>query len=144
MVFHPSTLNLTLNRYLNLNNSSAITRSSNLNKIKGIRTRAVQFKYSFFPFCINEWNKLDNLIKKSVNIKCFKSMLIKFFSLHERSLFSLHDPTGVKLLTRLRLKFSHLNERKFRHSFEDIVVPICDCGTKSETTLILASPLFCS
>ena len=72
-------------RYLNLNNSSTyITRSSNLNKIKGIRTRTEQFKYSFFPFCINEWNKLDNLIKKSVNFKCFKSMLMKFLSLQER------------------------------------------------------------
>ena len=26
-------------------------------------------------------------------------MLMKFFSLHERSLFSIHDPTGVKVLT---------------------------------------------
>ena len=38
-------------RYLNLNNSSTyITRSSNLNKIKGIRTRTKQVKYSFSPF----------------------------------------------------------------------------------------------
>ena len=88
-----------LSRYLNLNiSSSYITRSSNLNKIKGIRSRTEQFKYSFFPLSIKEWNKLDNMIKKSVNIKCFKSMLIKFFSLQERSLFSIHDLTAVKLL----------------------------------------------
>ena len=36
---------------------------STLSKIKGIRFRTEQFKYSFFPFCINEWNKLDNMIK---------------------------------------------------------------------------------
>ena len=67
-------------RYLNFNNSSTyITRSSDLNKIIGIRSRTKQFKYSFFTFCINELNKLDNMIKKSVNIKCFKSMLMKFF-----------------------------------------------------------------
>ena len=64
-----------LSRYLNLNNNSSyITRSSNLNRIRGIRSRTEQFKYSFFPFCINEWNKLGNMIKKSVNIKCFKFM----------------------------------------------------------------------
>ena len=64
---------------------------------------------------------------------------MKLFSLQERSLFSIHDPTGVKLLTRLRLKFSHLNEHKFRHNFKDTVV----CGTATETTtLFLALPLF--
>ena len=122
-------------RYLNFNNNSTyITRSSNFNKIVGIRTRTEEFKYSFFPFCINEWNKLDGMIKKSVNIKCFKSMSMKFFSLQERSLFSIHDPTGVKLLTGLRLKFTQLNEHEFRHNFEDTVVAMCDCGTETETT----------
>ena len=59
---------------------------------------------------------------------------MKFFSLQERSLFSPHDPTGVKLLTRIRLKFSHLNEDKFRHNFKNTVVAMCDCGTETETT----------
>ena len=59
---------------------------------------------------------------------------MKFFSLQEKSLFSVHDPTGAKLLTRLLLKFSHLNEHKFRHTFKDIVVAMCDCGKESETT----------
>ena len=30
----------------------------------------------------------------------------------ENSIFSIYDPLGVKLLTRLRLQFSHLNERE--------------------------------
>ena len=59
---------------------------------------------------------------------------MKFFSLQERSLFSIHDPTRVKLSTRLRLKFSHLNEHKFRHNFKDTVVPMCNCRTETETT----------
>ena len=37
----------------------------------------------------------------------------------ENSLFSIHNPVGVKLLTRLRLQLSHLNEDTFRHGFED-------------------------
>ena len=32
-------------------------------------------------------------------------------------------------LTRLRVGFSHLRERKFRHGFLDIVDPICFCRT---------------
>ena len=69
---------------------------------------------------------------------------MKFFSLQERSLFSIHDPTSVKLLTRLRLKFSHLNEHKFRHNFKDTVVAMCDSGTETETTeyFFLTCPFF--
>ena len=49
-------------------------------------------------------------------------------------MFSVHDPLGAKLLTRLRLKFSHLNEHKFRHGFNDTINSICACGTEVETT----------
>ena len=75
-----------------------------------------------------------NFIKKSVNIKCYKSLLMKFFSLQESSLLSIHDPTGVKLLTRLGLKYGQLNEHKFCHNFKDTVVPMCDWGTETEIT----------
>ena len=61
-------------------------------------------------------------------------MLMKFFSLLERPWFSIHDPAGVKLLTRLRLKFCHLNEHKFRHNFKDTAVAVCDCVTETEAT----------
>ena len=52
----------------------------------------------------------------------------------ENSLFCIYDPLGVKLLTRLRLRFSHLNEHKFRHGFSDTINPICACRTETETT----------
>ena len=67
-------------------------------------------------------------------MKEFKSMLKNFFSLKHRSLFTIHDPVGVKLLTRLRLQSSHLNEHKFRHNFKDCVSPRCDFGAETETT----------
>ena len=50
-----------------------------------------------------------------------------------RSLFSIHDPVGVKLLTRLWLQFSHFNGHKSRHNFKDCVSPMCDCGAETET-----------
>ena len=50
-------------------------------------------------------------------------MIKTFFSLNQRSLFLIHDPVGVKLLTRLRLQSSHLNEHKFRHNFKTAWVP---------------------
>ena len=45
----------------------------------------------------------------------------------------MHDPLGEKLLTRLRLKFSHLKEHKFRHGFADTINPMCACGVDVQT-----------
>ena len=61
-------------------------------------------------------------------------MLKHFFNLRQKSLFAIHDPASVKLLSSLRLKFSHLNEHKFRHNFEDALSPVCDCSSEIETT----------
>ena len=44
------------------------------------------------------------------------------------------DPLGVKLLTHLRLEFSHLNEQKYRHGFKDTLNPLYSCGAEVETT----------
>ena len=52
----------------------------------------------------------------------------------ENSLIWVYGPLGVKLLTRPRLQFSHLNEHKFRHGFSDTINPMCACGTEIETT----------
>ena len=46
----------------------------------------------------------------------------------------MHDTLGVKLLTRLRLQLSHLNEYKFCHNFKDRLSPLCNCGAETETT----------
>ena len=121
-------------KYVNLRSTSNYqTRSAN-NSLQEFSCRTGSFKHSFFPFCVREWNKLDNTIRDAESIKQFKSMLKNFFSLNQRSLFSIHDPVGVKLLTRLRLQFSHLNEHKFRHNFKDCMSPMCDSGAATETT----------
>ena len=61
-------------------------------------------------------------------------MFKEFFNLKQRSLYAIHDPVGVKLLSRLRLKFSHLNQHKFRQKFKDAPSPVYDCGSETETT----------
>ena len=77
---------------------------------------------------------LDIFLRKAENIKRFKSMLKDFFNSKQTSLSAIHDPAGVKLLSRLRLKSSHLNEHKFRHNFIDALSPMYDCGSETETT----------
>ena len=56
-------------------------------------------------------------------------MFKEFFNLKQRSIFAIDDPVGVRLLSRLQLKFSHLNEHKFCHNFKDVPSPMCDCGS---------------
>ena len=81
------------------------------------------FKSSFLPYTINEWNKLDPDIRKIDSYVGFPNKT-----------FSIYDPFGIKLLNRLRVDFSHLNEHKFRHNFADTLNPLCSCSLETETT----------
>ena len=71
-------------------------------------------------------NKMKTLMKNQT--------ILSFIKPKENSVFEIHDIKGLKLLTRLRLNFSHLNEHKIRHGFKDRVDPMCKCGVETETT----------
>ena len=43
------------------------------------------------------------------------------------------DMYNLKLIACLRLDFSYLNERKFRHHFNDVINPMCNWGADIET-----------
>ena len=70
-----------------------------------------------------------------VSVNKFKEIILSLIRPKENSVFAIHDTKGLKLLTRLRLNFSHLNEHKFRHGFKDTVDPMWTCGLETETTL---------
>ena len=99
-------------------------------------SRTKPFKNTIFPYCINEWNKLTDEIRNSKSVSAFKKSIK--CEKKENSLFSIYDPLGVKLLTRLRLQFSHLNEHKFRHGFGDtrnaMYQTLFACGSEVEAT----------
>ena len=88
----------------------------------------------FFPRCSQEWNNLSDDTKSLTSPISFKKALLSFVKISENSVFAIHDDNGIKLLTRLRLNFSHLSEHKFRHNFLDTLNPMCSCGSESETT----------
>ena len=72
-------------------------------------------------------------IRNSKSVSALKK-LIKCEKKKENSIFSIYIPLGVKLLTRLRLQFSHLNELKFRYGFGNTVNAIFACQSEIETT----------
>ena len=49
-------------------------------------------------------------------------------------MFKEHNAMGTKLLTRLRVGFSHLKKRKFLHNFQDAINPLCSSGNYVEST----------
>ena len=92
------------------------------------------FKYSFFPSILNEWFKLDDSIRNSESIEIFKSKLLSHIRPVQSDIYSIFDKKGLKLLTRLRLGLSHLNEHKFYHNFQDYLNPLCSCSLEIEDT----------
>ena len=108
-----------------------VTRKSN---IPTFYCRTDCFKYSFFPSTLRDWFNLDLSIRNSESIAIFKSRLLSLIRPSQNSVYNIFDPTGLKLLTRLRLGFSHLNEHKFRHNFQDCLNPLCLCSLEIEDT----------
>ena len=93
-------------------------RSVSARKLNSLPSRSKSFTKAFFPYCIDEWNKLNPEVRNAKSIHTFKKS-IKIEKL-ENSLYNVHDPLGVKLLS-------------FRRGFNDRVNPMCPCGTQVET-----------
>ena len=80
------------------------------------------------------WFHLELSIGNSANINAFKQKLLPFICPLENSIFNVFDQEGLKLLTRLRLGFSHLNEHRFGHNFRECLEPLCTCSLETENT----------
>ena len=48
--------------------------------------------------------------------------------------YKIPDPLSLKLLTRLRLGLSHLNEHRFNHNFDSCINRLCSCSLEVEPT----------
>ena len=106
----------------------------NIDNIPQFDVRHTFFRNSYFPSIVTEWNNLYKSIKNSESFSIFKKNILQFIGPSPNSVFNCHDPKGVKLLARLRLGLTHLYDHKFKHSFQDPLNPICNCGTNVETT----------
>ena len=78
--------------------------------------------------------KLGDEIRSIESSKQFKKTILDFIRSKENSIYAIHNILGLKLLTRLRLNFSHLSEHKLRYNFIDTINPMCSCGFEPETT----------
>ena len=97
-----------------------------------------------FPSTVIEWNDLDKSIRSSECFALFKKSNLQFIVPTLNRIFNCHKPIGTKLITRLRLGLSHLQDHKFKHKFLDCLNPITSCGNNIETTVpyLLLCPIF--
>ena len=109
-------------------------RTRNRLALKTFLCRTTTFKGSFFPYCTDQWNRLDPVIQNSISLNVFKNHLLRFIRPSPNSLYRVFDPSSSFLLSRLRLGLSHLRDHKFRHNFKDTVNPLCDCSLETEDT----------
>ena len=114
------------------------------NLLRNFVSHTDYYKNSFFPYCVNEWNKLGTGLRGSVSVSVFKKSLLAFIRPNNRPVFNIIDPVGLKLLTRLRVNLSHLRDHKFRHNFLDTINPLCSCSIEIESNshYLLRCPFF--
>ena len=74
---------------------------------------------------------IDDETKNSKSISEFKRKLLAMIRPNKNSIYGINDIVGIRHLSKLRLKFSGLNEHRFRHNF-DCLNPVCRCGTADE------------
>ena len=97
------------------------------------QTRTNTFKYSSFPYSIVEWKKLSSSIRNSTN-PVSRNHLLKIIRPVSNPVYNIQNYIGLKLLTRLRLGLSHLNEHRFNHNFQNCINPLCTCSLEVEST----------
>ena len=56
---------------------------------------------------------------KADSFDAFKKRILSFIRPMSDSICNIHNPLGVKYLTRLRITFSHLKGHKIKHHFHD-------------------------
>ena len=100
-------------------------------KIRQIFCRTETFSNSFLPLTIREWN---TSICQAPSYSVFRKALLDFIRPTANSTFGTNDVSGLKLLTRLRVGFSHLREHKFKHNFQDTSNLLCPCSLEAEDT----------
>ena len=90
-----------------------------------IKSRTENFKSTFYPNCLSEWNKLEPELRLEPSVSVFKKMLLSIIRPPAKSVFGIHNPIGLSYLTQLRVGLSKLNLHKFKRNSRDTVNPMC-------------------
>ena len=85
------------------------------------------------PFSLHLLRNGSTLIRVN-SIHAFKQELLPLIHLLENFIFNIFYPEVLKLFTRLRLGFSHLNGNRFRHNFQECLIALCTFGLETRNS----------
>ena len=108
-----------------------------------ISARAAKCHSNFYPNCLNEWNELGPEIRLALSVVIFTRKLISKICPAAKSVFGIHNPTGLSYLTQLIVGLNKLSIHKFKHCFRDSISRMCPSTDGIETTehFLSLSPL---
>ena len=80
-----------------------------------------------------KWNKPSPITQNSTD-PVFRNHLLKIIQPVSNPVHNIQNYISSKLLTRLTLVLSHLNEHRFDHSSQNCISPLCNCSLEVEST----------
>ena len=96
-----------LPQYLNdLIPKPSLRHSTRFSPLPNFKVRTELIRNSFFPYTVNEWNNLGNIIKSFESYSVFRKKMLNLIRPKCNDTYGIHSPTWLKLLTRLRLGLS--------------------------------------
>ena len=84
------------------------------NSFREIRSKSSRYMNSLFPDAIASWNIFIKHLDNIPSFDTLKTHLITFFRPETKSIFRIHDPTGIRYILQLRVSLrSHKNRQNF-------------------------------
>ena len=109
-------------------------RQNNTETFYEIRCKSNRYMNSFFPDGIKAWNNVIVLFSNIASINILKNRILSLIRPEKKSIYSIHDPVGLRYLFYLRVGLSPLRSHKNRHGFLDTPVDDCLCNRGIEDT----------
>ena len=104
------------------------------NTFRELMCKSNRYRNSFFPDAIVSWNAFIKHFDDPPSLNIFKGYNNTFFRPIPKSIFGVHDPTGLRYLFQLRVSLSPLRSHKMSHGFTDTPSAICHCNLGIEDT----------
>jgi hypothetical protein len=114
-------------------------RLRNSKRLKNIICKKTNYKTTFFPSTIIDWNNLEIEIKNITSQNVFKKRMLTKIRPKKSSYFGLLDNDKVRYLTMLRMELSPLRAHKKRYNFldtSDDTCLVCECPETTEHYLL--------
>ena len=81
------------------------------------RCHSFTFMHSFFPDSIKSWNNIGSEFTSLSPISKFKEALLSLIGRAKKSVFAIHNPTGIKKLFQPRVGLTQLKSHRKKSQF---------------------------